>query len=92
MGKLIPLLIFGLLLGKDDPVLSSIRPDALKMGIPEEYLNKTFSHSGITVHDKILERFAKPYEKKSWPEYRKLFVKESRINEGECFYKNIKKS
>ena len=92
MGKLIPLLIFGLLLGKDDPVLSSIRPDALKMGIPEEYLNKTFSHSGITVHDKILERFAKPYEKKSWPEYRKLFVKESRINEGSVFYKKHQKT
>ena len=44
MGKLIPLLIFGLLLGKDDPVLSSIRPDALKMGIPEEYLNLSLIH------------------------------------------------
>ena len=87
MGKIILLFLFSLLLGQNDPVLLSIRADALKSGIPEQYLNKTFKHSGITIHDQILDRFAKPYEKKSWAEYRKLFVTESRIKEGSSFYK-----
>ena len=87
MGKVILLCLFSLLLGENDPVLLSIRADALKSGIPEQYLNKTFKHSGIIIHDQILDRFAKPYEKKSWSEYRKLFVTESRIKEGSSFYK-----
>ena len=87
MDKVILLCLFSLLLGQNDPVLLSIRADALKTGIPEQYLNKTFKYSGITIHDQILDRFAKPYEKKSWSEYRKLFVTESRIKEGSSFYK-----
>ena len=42
MGKVILLCLFSLLLGQNDPVLLSIRADALKTGIPEQYLNKTF--------------------------------------------------
>ena len=87
MDKVFLLFLFGFLLGQNDPVLLSIRDDAQKAGIPSEYLNNTFDYSGITVHDQILERFAKPYEKKSWSEYRKLFVTESRIKAGSSFYK-----
>ena len=38
----------------------------------------------------IPERFAKPYEKKSWEQYKKLFIKESRIVAGVKFYSENK--
>ncbi len=86
MGKLILLLLCGILLAREDSVLSVIRSDAIKNGVPESFLVETFSHEGIVIHNKILDRFARPYEKKSWNDYRKLFVTESRINKGASFY------
>ncbi|MBT3478767.1 MAG: lytic murein transglycosylase [Candidatus Marinimicrobia bacterium] len=86
MGKLIPLIFCATLFAGEDSVLSAIRADAIKKGIPESYLNEAFAHEGIIVHDKILDRFARPYEKKSWTDYRKLFVTDSRINKGTSFY------
>ena len=87
MDRLIPLIVFSFLwAGPQDSVLSAIKSDALKKGIPESFLNETFSHSGIEIHNKILDRFAKPYEKKSWTDYRKLFVTDSRIQKGSDFY------
>lgn len=88
MGKLIPLL-FSVLTAQlqgEDKVLEAIRSTAVQRGIPESYLNDTFAHAGIEIHDKILERFARPYEKKGWDDYRKLFVTESRINKGTEFF------
>ena len=58
--------------------------------VPNEYLIKVFSDKKITIHKKIPERFAKPYEKKSWEQYRKLFIKESRIIAGVKFYNEYK--
>ena len=86
MGKLIPLIFCATLFAGEDSVLSAIRADGIKKGIPESYLNEAFAHEGIIVHDKILDRFARPYEKKSWTDYRKLFVTDSRINKGTSFY------
>jgi len=88
MGRLGIILFFSLFRISDDPVLSIIRSDAMKIGIPETYLNKAFSHSKIEIHDSILDRFARPYEKKTWDEYRKLFVTKNRINEGAKFFKS----
>ena len=88
MGKLVIILFLSLLRINDDPVLSIIRSDAIKMGIPKSYLDETFSYSKIEIHDSILDRFAKPYEKKTWGEYRKLFVTKNRINEGAKFFKS----
>ena len=88
MVRLVIILFLSFLRVNDDPVLSIIRSDAIKMGIPETYLDKTFSYSKIEIHDSILDRFARPYEKKTWGEYRKLFVTKNRINEGEKFYKS----
>ena len=34
----------------------------------------------------IAEKLAKPYEKNPWSDYRKIFVKESRISAGAKFY------
>lgn len=88
MGRLGIILFFSLFRISDDPVLSIIRSDAMKIGIPETYLNEAFSHSKIEIHDSILDRFARPYEKKTWDEYRKLFVTKNRINEGTKFFKS----
>tara|TARA_B110000444_G_C18818044_1_gene586189 strand:+ start:958 stop:1746 length:789 start_codon:yes stop_codon:yes gene_type:complete len=54
--------------------------------VTKEYLVKIFSHPKVEKHVKILERFAAPYEKKSWEQYRKLFIKDSRISAGANFY------
>jgi len=88
MVRLVIILFLSFLRVNDDPILSIIRSDAIKMGIPEAYLDKTFSYSKIEIHDSILDRFARPYEKKTWGEYRKLFVTKNRINEGAKFYKS----
>ena len=54
--------------------------------IPVSFVNEAFSHEKLEVHKIIAERFAKPYEKKSWTEYKKIFVKESRIAAGAQFF------
>ena len=54
--------------------------------IPISFVNEAFSHDKLEVHKIIAERFAKPYEKKSWTEYKKIFVKESRIAAGAKFF------
>ena len=54
--------------------------------IPDEFVKEAFSHEKIEIHKVIAERFARPYEKKSWSDYRKIFVKESRIKAGAKFY------
>jgi len=73
-----------------DSILVAIKAEAIKNGLPESYLNEIFSYGGIAVHDKILDRFSKPYEKKSWTDYRKLFITESRIQKGVAFYTQYK--
>ena len=57
-----------------------------KKVVPLEYIDKVFMNDNIERHKEIPERFARPYEKKSWPEYKKLFIKESRIVAGTKFY------
>ena len=54
--------------------------------VPVLFLKESFSHEKLEVHKVIAERFAKPYEKKPWTEYKKIFVKESRVAAGAKFY------
>jgi len=54
--------------------------------VPVSFLKESFSHEKLEVHKVIAERFAKPYEKKPWTEYKKIFVKESRVAAGAKFY------
>ena len=63
-----------------------VRDEMQNSYVPEAFLREVFTHDGIAKHKEIPERFARPYEKKSWEEYRKLFIKESRIVAGERFY------
>ncbi len=89
MGRLTPLLLLSVLIAhsqSEDNVLAAIRSDAEAKGIPKSYIETAFSHNGIQIHDKILDRFARPYEKQSWTNYRKLFITDSRINKGTQFY------
>jgi membrane-bound lytic murein transglycosylase B len=58
--------------------------------IPEAFIRGAFSHDKIKIHPEIAERFSRPYEKKTWEEYRKLFVKESRIIAGVKFFKEYR--
>jgi len=55
--------------------------------IPEKFIRNAFTHDKVKIHPEIAERFARPYEKKTWEEYRKIFVKESRIAAGAKFFK-----
>ena len=55
--------------------------------IPEAYIREAFTHDEIKIHKEIAEKFARPYEKKTWKVYRKIFVKDSRIAAGAKFYK-----
>ena len=61
-----------------------------KKHVPVSFLNDVFKSSSIEKHMEIPERFAKPYEKKSWEQYKKLFIKESRIVAGVKFYSENK--
>ena len=58
--------------------------------VPNAFVRDAFTHTGIKIHNEIPERFAKPYEKKTWEQYRKIFVKESRIAGGAKFYNENK--
>ena len=69
-----------------DSVYALIRNEAINAGIDKTFLDKTFNHKDIKVHSKIKELFEKPYEKKSWAEYRKIFVTKKRVNSGAKFY------
>ena len=58
--------------------------------VPISFIDNVFKSSKIELHAKIPERFARPYEKKSWEQYKKLFIKESRIVAGVKFYSENK--
>jgi len=80
------LLLFSFLFSANDPVLGTILDEAIKRGLPKEFLDKTFNKQNITIHEKIPEFFARPYEKKSWDVYKKIFVTPKRIEGGVRFY------
>ena len=42
--------------------------------IPEAYIREAFTHDEIKIHKEIAEKFARPYEKKTWKVYRKIFL------------------
>ena len=60
--------------------------EKLGKAVPTSFVKEAFSHEKLEIHKIIVERFAKPYEKKPWTEYKKIFVKESRVAAGAKFY------
>ena len=71
----------------DDLAYQTVSDRLRGSNIPEAYIREAFTHDEIKIHKEIAEKFARPYEKKTWEVYRKIFVKESRINAGAKFYK-----
>ena len=69
-----------------DTAFLLVRDKMRNSQVPEAFLREAFTNDGIIKHKEIPEYFARPYEKKSWSEYRKLFIKESRIVAGAKFY------
>ena len=74
----------------DDDFAYRLVSEKLDGAIPEEFVRAAFSHESVEIHKEIAEKFAKPYEKKPWSDYRKIFVKESRISAGAKFYSENK--
>ena len=74
----------------DDLAYQLVLEKINKKVIPISYIDKIFNSSSIEKHLEIPERFARPYEKKSWKQYKKLFIKESRIVAGVKFYSENK--
>ena len=88
------IIFFSILYGNDtisdDLAYVMVMEKVNKKVVPVDYINIVFSGKDIERHKEIPERFAKPFEKKSWPEYKKLFIKESRIVAGTKFYSENK--
>ena len=80
----------------DDDFAYRLVSEKLDGAIPEEFVRAAFSHESVEIHKEIAEKFAKPYEKKPWSDYRKIFVKEFRLNDvrffldGLCYIQNIR--
>lgn len=54
-------------------------------GFKKSELNALFAQ--VTVQPKIIESITKPYEKKAWDEYKQIFIKPERVQEGINFWK-----
>lgn len=86
MKKIIILLTLTILFAQEDKALSAVAEYLKDTDIPKSYLEKVFSAPGITIREKVMERFASPYEKQPYAKYRKLFLTDKRINGGVKFY------
>ncbi|PCH54940.1 MAG: hypothetical protein COC21_03710 [Verrucomicrobiales bacterium] len=75
---------------KKNSVREEIAQLAVEKGIPNAFIISSFESEKIRIHSVIPERFSRPYEKKTWEEYKKIFVKKSRIEKGAQFYNNQK--
>ena len=74
----------------DDLAYQLVLEKINKKVVPTSYIDEIFNNPSIEKHLEIPERFARPYEKKSWEQYKKLFIKESRIVAGVKFYSENK--
>jgi len=71
----------------NDPAFQQVWPYLENKDIPKEYVVSTFLDSGIQIHPKIIDSFNNPYEKKSWDEYRKIFMTDKRAMGGIEFFR-----
>lgn len=60
--------------------------EKLRGVIPEVYLQAAFAPERVAILPEIPERFAKPLEKKTWEEYRAVFITDGRIQKGIQFH------
>jgi len=91
MSRIILIITFVSLLFSEDKITDDLAYVMVlerinKKTVPTQYIKDVFSNKNIERHQQIPERFARPYEKKSWEQYKKLFIKESRIIAGTKFF------
>lgn len=85
-------LIGGVLWGSDTTTLSSDlvynKVSAYLKGsaLSTDYIQSIFSNKSIITHAVIVKRFEAPYEKKPYPQYRRIFITKKRIKGGVEFY------
>jgi membrane-bound lytic murein transglycosylase B len=63
-------------------IYGEIVSQARESGIPPAFLKEVFSQSDIRIHDEIVRRFSNPAEAMKYSDYRKIFIKASRIQDG----------
>ena len=61
----------------DDLAYQLVLEKINKKVVPTSYIDEIFNNPSIEKHLEIPERFARPYEKKSWEQYKKLFSLEN---------------
>jgi membrane-bound lytic murein transglycosylase B len=71
----------------NDPAFQQVWSYLENKAVPREYVVSTFLDSGIQIHSKIIDSFNNPYEKKSWDEYRKIFMTDKRAMGGIEFFR-----
>ncbi len=91
MNNIVIFLIFSIITRaqslSDDLAYQAVSEHLKGSNVPEAYIREAFTHDEIKIHKEIAEKFSRPYEKKTWKVYRKIFVKNSRITAGAKFYK-----
>jgi len=82
------LFAFSLVAGetKTDSLAEEIKTRLKDKEIPESFIDAAFAHDSVQIHDRIVERFANPAEKMEYKKYRKIFIKDTRIDKGREFY------
>ena len=63
-------------------IYGEIVSQARESGLPPAFLKEVFSQSDIRIHDEIVRRFSNPAEAMKYSDYRKIFIKASRIQDG----------
>ncbi|MBH08786.1 MAG: hypothetical protein CMG74_00255 [Candidatus Marinimicrobia bacterium] len=71
---------------KKDIAFQMVMQHLKKSDVPESFIVDSFKSDKVKIHSEIPDKFARPYEKKTWEQYRKIFVKESRIVAGTKFF------
>ena len=71
----------------NDPAFQQVLSYLENKAVPREYVVSTFLDLGIQIHPKIIDSFNNPYEKKSWDEYRKIFMTDKRAMGGIEFFR-----
>ena len=72
---------------KNDSVFRAVLPLADKKNIPLDFIKQSFKSESVKIYEDIPDRFEFAYEKKEYPEYKKIFLTKKRINDGVEFYR-----
>ncbi|MFQ6603962.1 MAG: lytic transglycosylase domain-containing protein [Fidelibacterota bacterium] len=71
--------------GQTDSLLLALENE-LGSKVPESFLDRVLNDARLTTHEKIVQRFAKPYENLPPEKYKALLVTEKRIDGGVRFH------